>query len=57
MTHIVGGIIAVILGIMGIFGWWDNFSDFLRGSIPLALLTIGLIAINTGLQLNKGSKK
>jgi hypothetical protein len=42
---------------MGIFGWWDNFSDFLRGSIPLALLTIGLIAINTGLQLNKGSKK
>jgi hypothetical protein len=58
VTHIIGGIIAVVLGIIGIFGWWDNFGDFLRGFMPIALLIIGLIAVSTGIQLNKkGSGK
>ncbi len=53
MTHVIGGIIAVVLGLMGIVGWWDNFGEFLRGCIPLALLIGGLIAVGTGMELNK----
>ncbi|MBF0489296.1 MAG: hypothetical protein HQL15_01580 [Candidatus Omnitrophica bacterium] len=57
MAHIIGGIIAAVLGVFGIIGWWDNFGDFLRGSIPLFLLIGGLIALNTGFKhLNKGKK-
>ena len=56
MAHIVGGIVAAILGIMGIIGWWDNFGDFLRGSMPLAIFIGGLIAINTGLKFLKDKK-
>ena len=58
MTHIIGGVIALIVGVIGIIGWWDNFGDFLRGFIPLALFIGGLVAISSGLQLTqKGQKK
>jgi len=57
MAHIIGGIIAAVLGVWGIIGWWDNFGDFLRGAVPLFCLVGGLIALNTGLKLLKGKKK
>jgi hypothetical protein len=50
MTHIIGGVIAAVLGIMGIIGWWDNFGDFLRGFIPLVLFVGGIVAISTGMK-------
>ncbi len=56
MAHIIGGCVAVVLGLMGIIGWWDNFGDFLRGSLPLALLIGGLIAVSTGIQLSQKKK-
>lgn len=56
MAHVIGGAIAAILGLVGIIGWWDNFGDFLRGSLPLALLIGGLIAVGAGLKLKKGKK-
>ncbi len=56
MAHIIGGIIAAILGIMGIIGWWDNFGDFLRGFIPLVLFVGGIIAISTGMKLKEKEK-
>lgn len=57
MNHLIGGAIAAVLGIMGIFGWWDNFGDFLRGAVPLFLLIGGLVAISTGIQLIQQGKK
>lgn len=57
MVHVISGAVAAVLGIIGILGWWDNFGDFLRGFIPLALLIGGLVAIATGLNLNKPGKK
>ncbi|MBF0484532.1 MAG: hypothetical protein HQL25_07500 [Candidatus Omnitrophica bacterium] len=56
MAHVIGGAIAVVLGVTGIIGWWDNFGDFLRGGIPLALFIGGLIAVNTGLKFLKEKK-
>ena len=57
MAHIIAGAVAAVLGVMGIVGWWDNFGDFLRGFIPLALLVGGLVAVATGLNVNKRGKK
>jgi len=55
MAHIIGGVIATVLGILGMIGWWDNFGDFLRGFIPLALLIAGATAIGAGIRfLSKG---
>lgn len=56
MSHMMGGVIAVILGVMGIIGWWDNFGDFLRGFIPLVLFVGGLVAISTGMRLKEKGK-
>ncbi len=52
-AHVLGGIVAVVLGAMGIVGWWDNFGEFLRGCMPLILLIGGLVAIGAGMQLGK----
>lgn len=57
MTHIVGGIIAVVLGIMGIMGWWEDFGEFLRGCMPLIFLVGGLLAIGTGMRPIKKDKE
>ena len=57
MPHIIGGAIAALLGLWGIFGWFDAFGDFLRGAIPLLLLIGGLIALNTGLKLRLAKGK
>lgn len=56
MAHLIGGGIAALLGLIGIIGWWDNFGDFLRGGMPFLLFIGGLIAISTGLKINKEKK-
>ena len=58
MTHLICGLISVVLGLWGIFGWWDSFGMVLRGIIPLALLIAGLVAVGVGIEkYNKGLKK
>ncbi len=58
MVHLVGGLIGVVLGLCGIFGWWDSFGMVLRGLIPLILLVGGLIATGVGIErLNKRTKE
>ncbi len=49
MGALIGGIIAVILGVIGIIGWWTYFMDLLKGGIPLLLVLGGAIAIAAGL--------
>lgn len=56
MAHIIGGMIATALGVLGMIGWWDNFGDFLRGSIPLILLVGGAVAIGTGIRFKAKGK-
>ncbi|MBF0252839.1 MAG: hypothetical protein HQL29_03390 [Candidatus Omnitrophica bacterium] len=57
MTHVIGGAIAIVMGIMGIIGWWDNFGDFLRGCVPLILLIGGLAAVGIGMQEKEEKKE
>jgi predicted membrane protein len=49
MTVLVGGGVAVLLGIIGLFAWWREFFTILKGAIPLVLLLGGALAIYVGM--------
>ncbi len=48
MTALVGGLVAVALGLIGLGIWWRQFLDLLAGSIPLFLLLGGALAVYLG---------
>ena len=49
MNHLVFGCLAVCAGLIGVFAWWDDFGQVLRGLIPIALIVTGLIGVGAGL--------
>ncbi len=58
MIHLICGLIGVVMGLWGIFGWWDSFGMVLRGMVPLMLLIGGLIAAGVGIErYNKPRKE
>ena len=48
MSVLIGGAISVILGIIGVIEWRDDFGTVLRGVVPVALLLGGVIALYIG---------
>jgi len=45
MSNIIGGLVAVVLGIWGLLVWWEDFGEVMRGFIPFALIVIGLLSL------------
>jgi hypothetical protein len=45
MKHFVFGILMIVLGIWGMFAWWENFGRVMRGLLPFMLLAMGLVAL------------
>ena len=50
MTALLGGISALVLGLIGIIVWWGDFLEILRGSLPLILLLGGALAAYLGFE-------
>jgi hypothetical protein len=50
MTALVGGLVAVALGLIGMGIWWQQFLSLLGGSIPLLLLLGGSLAVYLGFE-------
>ncbi|OPL16496.1 MAG: hypothetical protein AVO39_01080 [delta proteobacterium MLS_D] len=48
MQVMIGGIIAAVVGLLGIVIWWSQFVTLLAGGIPVALLIGGALAIYVG---------
>ncbi|MCM8825801.1 MAG: hypothetical protein NC937_06680 [Candidatus Omnitrophica bacterium] len=48
MGALIGGIIAVIVGVIGIVNWWDLFIKGLKAAVPFFILLVGAIAIAAG---------
>ena len=48
MAHLVVGALLVGLGLWGIFSWWGSFGLVMRGLVPFALLSLGLVAVLSG---------
>ena len=48
MKTLIGGVIAAILGLIGIVAWFPQFLTVLGGTIPIMLLLGGALAIYLG---------
>lgn len=46
---IIGGLIAIVLGVLGIMNWWTSFVEILKGIVPAILILGGLIAFFAGI--------
>lgn len=58
IASIIGGGIAMVLGILGLTLWWDPFLAILKGSVPVLLLLGGLISLIAGMsEIKEASKK
>jgi hypothetical protein len=50
MAALVGGIVALILGIIGIIVWWGYFIKALAAGIPVLLILGGALATYLGIE-------
>jgi small neutral amino acid transporter SnatA (MarC family) len=50
-------VVAVVMCLPGIFGWWPDVLAFLRGSIPVLAVLIGAVAILIGVADIKDKKE
>lgn len=57
MFIIIGGVLAAILGIIGIVAWWSDFLLMLRGLVPIVVALGGLIAIWAGIDEIKTNRE
>jgi hypothetical protein len=48
MTALIGGLVAVALGLIGLGMWWKQFLNLLAGGVPLLLLLGGALAVYLG---------
>ena len=53
---LVGGLVALILGIIGIIAWWGYFIKALMAGIPVMLLLGGALAVYLGIEGIKDKK-
>ena len=50
MKILLGGIVALVIGIVGLIGWWADFVLVLKGVIPVLLVLGGALAIYLGIE-------
>ncbi len=50
MVALIGGIVALLLGVVGLTIWWGAFLDILKGGIPLMLILGGGLATYLGIE-------
>ncbi len=51
MPSIIGGAIAIALGIWGLSAWWWSVAEVFRGLVPILLLIGGLVALSAGISM------
>jgi uncharacterized membrane protein YqjE len=56
MMALAGGLIALILGIIGIIVWWGYFLKALMAGVPIMLLLGGALATYLGIEEMKDKK-
>jgi hypothetical protein len=49
MQLLIGGIGAVVLGVIGFSLWWSAFITILQGGIPILLILGGILAVYVGM--------
>ena len=54
LMGVIGGVIAILIGIMGLVSWWSDFVALLRGTLPILLILCGAVALVFGISEMKG---
>lgn len=57
MVALIGGVAALVLGLIGLFGWWEEFVWLLKGVIPPVLLLGGALAAYLGSEEMKDKRR
>jgi len=57
MLALVGGLAALLLGVIGLIAWWDEFLWLLKGCIPLMLILGGALATYLGAEEIKDKRR
>jgi len=55
MKILVGGIVAMVIGVVGLIAWWPEFWQVLKGVIPIILIIGGILGIYLGIEEVKTS--
>ncbi|NWF56617.1 MAG: hypothetical protein HXY45_17670 [Syntrophaceae bacterium] len=50
MKILLGGIVALIIGVVGLVFWWFEFLRVLKGVVPIILVLGGALAIYLGIE-------
>jgi hypothetical protein len=50
MKILLGGIVALILGFIGLIAWWSEFFRVVKGVIPIILVLGGALAVYLGIE-------
>lgn len=45
---VIGGAVAILLGVIGLINWWGSFFAVLKGTVPAMLIFGGIIALFLG---------
>ena len=56
MAALAGGLIALVLGIIGIIGWWGYFVKALMAALPAMFILGGALAAYLGFEEIKDKK-
>ncbi len=57
MVALIGGVAALILGVIGLIAWWEEFIWLLKGVVPVILLLGGALAAYLGLEEIKDKRR
>ena len=50
MKILLGGIVALVIGVIGLVVWWFEFLRVLKGVVPIILVLGGVLAIYLGIE-------
>jgi disulfide bond formation protein DsbB len=50
MKILLGGIVALVIGFIGLVIWWFEFLRVLKGVVPIILVLGGVLAIYLGIE-------
>ena len=50
MKILLGGIVALILGFIGLVAWWSEFFRVIKGVVPIILVLGGALAVYLGIE-------
>ncbi len=57
MVSLIAGVVAAVLGIVGIVSWWGHFLTVFMGTLPALFILGGAVAIAAGFGTVKDKMK